>query len=89
MTDEQKHLQEVAWNCVNAVRVWQGCVNPDEDLHKMLDTCWRTFEKMIKEWEIAIGHPSKISNETLHEIADKVTPIMMDIIERRIAERRL
>ena len=57
MTEEQKHVQEVAWNCVNALVAWQDCCEPDTDVHKMIGTCIKTFKHVIKEWEYAIGHP--------------------------------
>ena len=83
MTEAQKHLQDVAWNCVNALVAWQDCFEPDHDTHKMIGTCIRTFEQVIKEWEYAIGHPSTISNETVAEIADKMAPIIVEIIRKR------
>ena len=83
MTEDQKHLHEVAWNCVNALVAWQDCFEPDTDVHKMIGTCIKTFEHVIKEWEYAIGHPSTISKETVAEVADRMTPIIVEIIRRR------
>lgn len=83
MTEEQKHLQKVAWNCVSALRAWQDCFGSDNDIHKMIGTCIKTFRQMIKEWEYAIGHPSAISNETLAEITEKMAPIIVETIRRR------
>ena len=83
MTEDQKHLQEVAWNCVNALVAWQDCFEPDTDVHKMIGTCIKTFRQMIGEWEYAIGHPSAISNETVAEIADRMAPLIVEIIKRR------
>lgn len=89
MTDEQKHLQEVAWNCVSALKAWQGCFEPDSDIYKMQDTCIKTFEKMITEWECAIGHPSRIHKETIIELVDRVGPIMASVIRGQIARGEL
>ena len=89
MTEEQKELKRLAESSVSAVRAWQSCIPQDADLYKMLDTCAKTFEKMIAEWTFAIGNPQKISGETIKEIVDRVVPIVADVIKYRIDEKKL
>lgn len=92
MNEEQKERLRVVNCALDIIRIETDIIrkkDPACDAVKMLDAAIEHVETMIKEWSYAIGHPVEISNETIMEIVDRVTPIVGNIIKKRIAEGKL
>ena len=82
--------QEDRLRCINGALVTlkterDGILSgdPENPWGLMLDTAIGHIETMTKEWAHAIGHPVDISNETVAEIADRMAPLIVEIIKRR------
>lgn len=92
MTEEQKERLRLTQGALSVLRVQRDGLfekDPNNEWAKFLDSAIAHIEVMIKEWAFAIGHPVKISDETIEEIVDKATPIIAETIKRRIAEENL
>jgi hypothetical protein len=82
--------QEDRLRCINGALTVLRCERdgilekePDNQWGKMLDSAIGHIETMTKEWAFAIGHPVSISNETIAELAERMAPIIVEVIKRR------
>lgn len=80
--------QEDRLRCINGALVTlkaerDGILSgdPENPWGLMLDTAIGHIETMTKEWAHAIGHPVDISNEAIAEIAQRMAPVIVDVIE--------
>jgi len=80
--------QEDRLRCINGALITLRCErdemlrkDPESDWGKMLDSAIGHIEAMTREWAYAIGHPVDISNEAIAEIAERMAPIVVEVIK--------
>jgi hypothetical protein len=80
--------QEDRLRCINGALIILRCErdkvlrkDPESDWGKMLDSAIGHIEAMTREWAYAIGHPVDISSEAIAEIAQRMAPVVVDVIK--------
>ena len=87
MTNKQKALLRNCAFSIGVLKQWYDLMLEDgkSDMTKMLSVVISDFEQLLQEWTNAIGHPQKVSGETIVEIINTVTKI----INQRISNKKL
>lgn len=78
--EEIKELLRKSRAALSCMQTWRDCCaeksGDDNDFIKMADSVINIFEELRDQWALAVGHPQRISRETLQEITEATCSIL-------------